>query len=99
MEKFKQLETNFKQLKKGTFRWRKKFRYLPTREQMTQAMGVDWLANRFYGLIYKHILCGGELQMLRIKEWEFVYIVNITTHYTCLEIIQKEPFQNTEVLW
>ena len=80
----------YQQLKQGTFRWRKKFRYLPTREQIVQELGIDWLANRLYGIIYKHISCGGSLQMLRVQEWEFVYIIHITMHFTQLEIIQRE---------
>ena len=87
----------YKELKKGTFRWRKKFRYLPTREQITKELGIDWLANRIYGVIYKHIQFGGRLEMLRIQEWEFVYIININKYYTSLEIIQKEPFEYPEL--
>lgn len=82
----------YQQLKQGTFRWRKKFRYLPTREQIVKELGVDWLANRLYGIIYKHLSCGEKLQMLRVQEYEFVYIVHITLHYTAIEIIQREPF-------
>lgn len=81
----------YKELKKGTFRWRKKFRYLPNREELIEELGIEWLANRMYGVIYKHMSMGGELQLLRIREYEFVYIVHIHEFFTSLEIIQKEP--------
>lgn len=80
-----------KELKLGTFRWRKKFRYLPTREKLIDAIGIEWLANRLYSIIYKHSQPGEELQMIRIKQFEFIYIVQITMFYTCIEIIQKNP--------
>lgn len=87
----------YKELKQGTFRWRKKFRYLPTQEQIIQELGIDWLANRLYGIIYKHISCGGTLNMLRVQEWEFMYIIQITKFYTQLEIIQREPFEHANI--
>lgn len=87
----------YKELKQGTFRWRKRFRNLPTREQIVQELGMSWLANRLYGVIYKHMQCGGTLKMLRVQEWEFVYIIHITPFYTQLEIIQKEPFPYGEI--
>lgn len=87
----------YKELKQGKFRWRKKFRYLPNRKEIVKELGVEWLANRLYGIIYKHISCGGTLHMLRVKEYEFVYIIHITMHYTQLEIIQKEPFNYPEL--
>lgn len=87
-----------KELKKGTFRWRKKFRYLPTRQQLAQELGVEWLANRLYTLLCRYLSLGNEIHMLRVKEWEFVYIIHMNSYGTTFEIIQKEPFTNTEII-
>ncbi len=85
-------------LKKGDFRWRKKFRKLPTREQLVEEIGVDWLANRMYNVMYRYMFANlpDSVDMIRVKSWEFVYIVHNCTHYYVLEIIQKEPFSFAE---
>lgn len=83
-------------LKKGTFRWRKKFRYLPSHQQLIDEIGIDWLANRLYHIIYVYFyarLPTLETEIVRVKHWEFMYIIHKTMHFTSIEIIQKEPFE------
>ena len=79
-----------KALKKGNFRWRKKFRYLPNRQQLIDEIGIEWLANRFYAAIWRHNATSNNLEMMRIRSHEFVFIINKSIHQYTLEIIQYE---------
>lgn len=84
----------YKQLKKGTFRWRRKFRHVPTREIILKELTVDWLANRLDNVIWKYIhnTLPHTMELVRVREWEFVYIIHQEIMGVTIEIIQKEPF-------
>lgn len=81
-------------LKKGQYRWRGKFRHLPNRETLVNEIGINWLANRFWTIIYRHLFdhLPDEVQLVRVKSEEFIFIVHKMHNMYNLEIIQKEPF-------
>lgn len=83
----------YKELKQGTFRWRKKFRYLPTREQLAKELGIEWLANRLYYVMFLHIarIENQQLKSLRVSWLEFDYIIQKQPHEWVFEILQQEP--------
>lgn len=89
----------YKELKQGTFRWRKKYRHLPTREMLVKDIGVDWLANRVDNIMYRHIfdMLPTKVKMIRIEQWEFTYIIMQNTHYASIEIIQNKPFAYADI--
>ena len=82
------------EFKKGTFRWRKHYKKMPTREQLVEDLNCDWLANRLVNIIHKYYgkYACDEVQMLRVREFEFVYIINTMNFQVTLEIMQKCPF-------
>lgn len=79
-------------IKQGTFRWRRRFRHMPTLEILKKELPVKWLAYRLLNIIYRHIYSQRphEVQMVRVKQFEFVYIIRQDTYGVTLEIIQKE---------
>lgn len=85
---------NYERLKKGTFRWRRRFRQMPTREMILKELQIDWLTNRLYNLIWRYIYNAlpDTIELVRVREWEFVYIIHQEIHGVTIEIIQKEPF-------
>lgn len=81
------------EIKKGTFRWRRKFRYLPTRDQLAKELGIEWLANRLYYVMFLHIarIENQQLKTLRVNWLEFDYIIQKQPHEWVFEILQQEP--------
>lgn len=78
---------------KGTFRWRKYYKKMPSREQLLKDVKCDFLVNRLLNVMHKYLYkyAGDDVQMLRVRELEFVYIINLMNYSVTLEIMQKEP--------
>lgn len=81
-------------LKKGKYRWRGKFRHLPDRETLVYEIGVEWLANRLWTIMYRHIFDQCEdVQLIRVKWHEFTFIINNMYHLYSIEIIQNHELE------
>ena len=81
-------------LKKGTYRRRMKFRHLPDRETLVNEIGVEWLANRLWTIIYRHILNQYEsIELLRVNWHEFTFIIHKMHNMYNIEIIQHHELE------
>lgn len=86
-------------LKQGTFRWRRRFRHMPTLEILKKELPVDWLAMRVYNAIWRYIYgpLPHKVELVRVREFEFQYIIHQDTYGVAIEIIQKEPKNDVEL--
>ena len=89
----------YKKLKQGTFRWRRRFRHMPTRKIILKELPINWLVNRLNNVIWKYIQLAlpHKVECIRVREWEFVYIILQDSYGVTIEIIQKEPFNYTKL--
>lgn len=86
-------------IKQGTFKWRRRFRHMPTLEILRKEIPVGWLANRVYHVIWRYVYGAlpHKVELIRVSEFEFQYIIHQDAYGVAITIIQKEPKEEYQI--